>query len=339
MKTWRFGIIGCGGIADFHIKAIDELEDAELVCVSSRNREKAQAVAEREKADWVTDYRELLARPDVEIVCVTTSSGSHGAIGADVLNAGKHLIVEKPIAMTVKEAERLVELADRNDRRLGVISNRRFEPAFQLAKKAVSEGKLGKLLLIEVHTPFLRTQEYYDSANWRGTIAEDGGALMNQGIHQIDLMNWLGGPFRTVYGKAATQTHRMEAEDMGVAIVTFANGAMGTLMASTSIQPGFPASVKIYGEKGTIIFEGDAITHWSVPGLENNVGQKQVLASGCSAPLSISHENHRRQISEFLAALAEGRMPLVTGNDGLDVLRLIDAIYRSSETATEIKLK
>jgi UDP-N-acetyl-2-amino-2-deoxyglucuronate dehydrogenase len=338
MKEWRFGLIGCGGIADFHIKAINEIDCARLVCVSSRNKTRAKEVGEREEVDWVTDYKELLARPDIDIVCVTTSSGSHGAIGADVLKSGKHLLMEKPITMTVEEAEMLIRLAEENDRFLSVISPRRFEESFQLAKQAVTEGKLGKLLLIEAHTPFLRTQAYYDSADWRGTIAEDGGSLMNQGIHQIDLLLWLGGNVRGVYGKIATQTHRMEAEDMGAAIVTFETGALGMIMASTSIQPGFPASIKIYGEQGSVFIIGDAITHWSVPGMAVDTRQEQVRSDGASSPLSITHENHKRQIVDLIEAISHKRAPLVTGQDGLNTVKLIHSIYRSSMTAMEISI-
>ena len=338
MKVWRFGLIGCGGIAEFHIKAINEIDNAKLVCVSSRNEQRAKAVGEQEQADWVTDYKKLLARADIDVVCVTTSSGSHGAIGADVLTSGKHLLMEKPIAMTVEEAESLIRLAEENDRILSVISPRRFEESFQLAKKAVSEGKLGRLLLIEAHTPFMRTQSYYDSADWRGTIAEDGGALMNQGIHQIDLLLWLGGSVRTVYGKTFTQTHRMEAEDMGVAIVTFENGAVGTIMASTSIQPGLPASIKIYGEKGTIWIVGDAIAHWTVPGMEVDVRLDDIRTGGASNPFSISHQNHKRQIVDLVEALSDNRAPLITGQDGLNAVKLIHSIYLSSASEAEIKL-
>jgi UDP-N-acetyl-2-amino-2-deoxyglucuronate dehydrogenase len=238
MKEWKFGIIGCGGIAEFHIKAIHEIPCAKLVAVSSRSEQRAREVGEREQVDWFTDYKKLLSRSDIDIVCLTTSSGSHGVIGADVLNSGKHLIVEKPMTMTVEQSEFLICLAEENGLVLSVISQHRFEESFILAKKVLTEGKLGNLLFIEAQTPYFRTQAYYESADWRGTIEEDRGALMNQGIHQIDLLLWLAGPIRTVYGKIATQTHQMEAEDIGVALVTFENGAMGSIMASTSLQPG-----------------------------------------------------------------------------------------------------
>ncbi|MFC5648202.1 Gfo/Idh/MocA family protein [Paenibacillus solisilvae] len=336
MTIRRFGLIGCGAIADFHMKSLREIDCARLVCVSSRNENSAKEAGEREGADWVTDYKELLARPDIDIVCVTTSSGSHGAIGAEVLKAGKHLLMEKPIAMTVEEAETLLRLAEENGRLLSVISPRRFEESLQLAKRAVTEGRIGKLLLIEAQTPFFRNQAYYDSADWRGTIAEDGGALMNQGIHQIDLLLWLGGPVRSVCGRIATQTHRMEAEDIGAAIVNFENGAMGTIMASTSIRPGFPASIKIFGEEGTIIIVGDAITYWMVPGMEADVRQDDVRAGGASNPLGISHENHKRQIADVIEAVSYDRAPYVTGQDGLNAVKLIHAIYHSSASAMDM---
>jgi UDP-N-acetyl-2-amino-2-deoxyglucuronate dehydrogenase len=337
MKKWRFGIIGCGGIADFHIKAIHQIPYAKLVVVSSRSETRAREVGEREQVDWVTDYKTLLARSDVDIVCVTTSSGSHGTIGADVLKSGKHLLVEKPMAMTVEQSELLIRLAKENDLLLSVISQRRFEESFILAKKVLTEGNLGNLLFIEAQTPYFRTQTYYDSADWRGTIDEDGGALMNQGIHQIDLLLWLGGPIRTVYGKIATQTHRMEAEDMGIALVTFDNGAMGSIMASTSMQSGFPASIKIYGEKGTIHLIGNVITHWSVPGITVEIQLDPIHPHGANEPLTITHQNHKLQIIDIIEAISNKRDPKVTGEDGLNAIKLIHSIYRSSLTAKELQ--
>jgi UDP-N-acetyl-2-amino-2-deoxyglucuronate dehydrogenase len=339
VKVWRFGIIGCGGIAEFHIKAIREIKCAKLISVSSRSEQRAREIGEREQVDWVTDYKKLLSRSDIDIVCLTTSSGSHGVIGADILKSGKHLIVEKPMAITIEQSEVLIRLAKENDLVLSVISQRRFEESYILAKKVLTEGKLGNLLFIEAQTPYFRTQTYYDSAEWRGTIDEDGGALMNQGIHQIDLLLWLGGPIRTVYGKIATQTHRMEAEDMGIALVTFENGAMGSIMASTSIQPGFPASIKIYGDQGTIHIVGNVITHWTVPGIPVEIQLDPIHPDGASEPLIITHQNHKLQITDIIEAISNKRDPKVTGENGLNAIKLIYSIYRSSLSAKELKVE
>ncbi len=253
-----FGIVGNGTIAEYHARAILGLDDARLVGAAGRSPAKAAAFVRALGAEGVrafADVAELLARPDVDIVCIATSSGSHAAVAEAALEAGKHVVVEKPMTMTSEGADRLIALAERRGLTLSVISQRRFEAPYALAKRMLDEGRLGRLLLVEAHTPFYRTQAYYDSADWRGTVAEDGGALMNQGIHQIDLMLWYGGDAVAVSGKLATLTHEMEAEDLGAAVVSFASGAVGVLTASTSLAPGFPPSVKLYGERGAIHLE------------------------------------------------------------------------------------
>src|SRR4030095_13197940 len=174
----------------------------------------------------------------------TPASPSSSAIKA--LEAGNHVLVEKPMAMTTVEADKMLALARSKGLTLGVVSQRRFEDQHEGVKKTLRSGAIGKLLLAEVSCPYFRDQAYYDSADWRGKIATDGGAIMNQGIHSVDLLLWFAGPAKTVQGKIATQTHRMEAEDLALAILAFENGAFGTIMASTSIQPGFTPCLNLY---------------------------------------------------------------------------------------------
>ncbi|CAM3616972.1 Gfo/Idh/MocA family protein [Marinicrinis lubricantis] len=340
MKKWNFGLIGCGSIGDFHMQAIHELDHAELVMVCARKQERAQEVGSRERCDWTTDIDELLVRPDVDIVTVTTSSGSHAEIGMKVLEAGKHLMVEKPMAMNAEDAERMIRMAEQKGLTIAVVSQRRFEPQHMAAYEAVISGKLGKLLMIEASCPFYRDQSYYDSAAWRGTIDQDGGAMMNQGIHSLDLMLWVSGSaVRTVYGKTATRTHQMEAEDIGAALLQFENGTLGSFKASTSIVPGFPPALTVYGEHGTVKVEGASITHWSVPGMpEPQLSSESGAGGGVSDPKSISTEYHRLQIADMLDALSDGREPMITGRDGAAAVRVIEAIYRSSKEGKEIIL-
>ncbi|MFD0961803.1 Gfo/Idh/MocA family protein [Paenibacillus chungangensis] len=338
MSKWKFGIIGCGSVADFHFEAIREIDDAALSYVSSRNEAKVKAVAEREGCAWTTDYRELIGSPDVDIVCVTTSSGSHAAIGMEVIAAGKHLVVEKPLAMNVKEAAGLIAAAYNRGVTLSVISQRRFEVQHQAVKRVLDDGAIGRLLLVEVSLPFYRTQDYYDTADWRGTIAEDGGALMNQGIHSIDLMLWMGGEVRTVFGKTATQTHHIEAEDLGLAIVQFHNGAYGTIMASTSIQPGFPACINLYGEKGTIKLEGNSIVHWSVPGVAEPKWNQQARYGGVNDPRSIAADFHQSQFLDIISSIETGAKPLVSGEEGMRAVQLVESIYESAAKNTQLTL-
>ncbi|CAG7628906.1 Gfo/Idh/MocA family protein [Paenibacillus allorhizosphaerae] len=340
MKRWGIAVIGCGAVSEFHLNAIRGLDNAKLTGVASRREDRARETGERECCAWTTDYSELLRHPETDIVCLTTDSGSHYSIALDVLNAGKHLFVEKPIAMTTEQADRMILLAKEKGVTLSVVSQRRFEAQHRLVKRVVSEGKIGKLMLVEVSCPYFRSQAYYDSSAWRGKIAEDGGALMNQGIHSIDLMLWLGGPVQSVYGKTATLCHDMEAEDMGLAMLRFRNGAFGTIMSSTGIRPGFAPSLHLYGDKGTIKLEGTAITHWTVPDMEPpEMTDTSTGGGGASDPRSISMQYHKLQLVELLAALSEGREPEVTGTDGKRAVQLIEAIYDSSREGIEIQLE
>ncbi|WNQ12406.1 Gfo/Idh/MocA family oxidoreductase [Paenibacillus aurantius] len=326
-----FGLIGCGAIADVHLKAMADTDGARIVEVASRDRSKAQQTGERFGCSWTTDYTQLLKRPDIDVVCVCTSSGSHGSIGRDVLKAGKHLIVEKPIAMTAAEASAMIELARQSGLVLSVISQSRFNEHHRLVKQVLEEGRLGKLLLLEISRPYYRDQSYYDSADWRGTLAEDGGALMNQGIHSIDLLLWMAGKVSSVIGRVATQTHRMEAEDIGLALLTFQSGAFASVMCSTSMVPGYDPTFHLYGEQGSIKIEGTRIVHWSVPGVPlPDLDHLSEAGSSASNPRNVSHTYHKQQIMDVIGAIREGRPPAVTGEDGRDAVRLIELIYASS---------
>jgi UDP-N-acetyl-2-amino-2-deoxyglucuronate dehydrogenase len=339
MKIWNFGIIGCGSIADSHIKAIQNMENARLAAVSSRTENRVREVAKQEQCDWTVNYHDLLSREDIDIVCVTTSSGSHAEIGEQVLKAGKHLLMEKPLAMSSDEAENLIVLAKKHKVTLSVISQIRFKTHIQEAKRMIELGKLGKLTLIEVFTPYYRTQDYYDSAAWRGTLKEDGGALLNQGIHFIDIMLWLGGKVNTVIGKTETMLHNMEAEDIGLAILQFEQGALGTIMASTNCKPGYPQSIRIYGERGNIKLTSNEITEWFIDGVpEPKRNQQADTKHGGSDPKEISYEYHQKQIKDVIYAIEHHTHPLVTGEDGRSAVKLIESIYESNRLKQEVSV-
>jgi predicted dehydrogenase len=242
------------------------------------------------------------------------------------------------MAMTVPECDRMVDLARAKGVSLSVISQRRFEEQNRRIQTLVDQGAIGRLLLIEVSCPYYRTQEYYRSADWRGKIATDGGAIMNQGIHSVDLMLWFAGPARSVLGRCATQAHAMEAEDLALAIVEFQSGALGTIMASTSIQPGFQPCLNLYGEKGTIKLDGAAIAHWTVPGVSPpELGERKASAA-VSDPKLASHLHHALQLEDALSAIDEGRPPRVTGEDGRRAVQLIQGLYEASRSGRPVAL-
>jgi UDP-N-acetyl-2-amino-2-deoxyglucuronate dehydrogenase len=340
MASKTIGVIGAGSIGRMHIRSWKEL-GARVAVVSSRRADQAALVAREEGSPGcaaTTDPQEVLGRPDVDLVAITTSSGSHAALALAAIAAGKHVVIEKPMAMTAAEARAIITAAKARGVLLSVISQRRFEPVHQAVKRTLESGALGRLLLLEARCPYYRSQDYYDSADWRGTIAQDGGALMNQSIHSVDLLLWLGGSAREVVGRTATQTHRMEAEDLALGLVTFANGALGSIMASTSIRPGFLPTLDLYGEHGSIKLEGAAVTHWTVPGVEMPSAAGPASA-GTQGPALASHEHHRAQLADVLEALESGRAPAVTGEDGLRAVELVEGVYRSAASGGAVVLE
>ena len=250
-QTLGVAVIGCGGIGQTHARAAREIPGARLVGVSSRDEGRARRVAELEGCRFTTDPASLFADPEVALVSIATSSGSHASLALAAMAAGKHVLIEKPLAMTSADGRRVIAAAANRGLTLSVVFQRRFEETFSAIAAAVAAGALGRMLLVEASCPYFRPQSYYDTAAWRGTNADDGGALMNQGIHLVDLMLWLGGRARRVSAQMATQLHQIEAEDLAVAVVNLENGALATLLASTNLAPGFPHALNLYGDQGS----------------------------------------------------------------------------------------
>ena len=223
--------------------------------------------------------------------------------------------------------------------KLAVIFQNRFGAAVQKLRKAVQEGQLGKLILGDAYIKWHRTQEYYDTGGWRGTIKGDGGgALINQSIHTIDLLQWIMGPVKSVYGKVGTFTHKIEGEDLGLALLTFENGAMGVIEGSTSIYPGFPERLEIHGEKGTIILEGGKIKTWEMQGVKQELEEllTNEKSGGASDPMAISIDGHLAQYRDFIDAIENDREPMVNGIEGRKSLEIVRAIYQSSREGITI---
>jgi UDP-N-acetyl-2-amino-2-deoxyglucuronate dehydrogenase len=336
--TIGIAVIGCGGIGQTHARAAREIPGARLVGVSSRDPEKARRIGEAEGCRHTSDAGALIGDPDVGLVTIATSSGSHAPLALQALAAGKHVVVEKPLAMNSADARRVIAAAEAGGLTLSVIFQRRFEPAFQAVAAAVAAGALGRLLLIEASCPYARPQSYYDSAPWRGTLADDGGALMNQGIHLVDLLLWMGGPARRVVGQVATQIHRMEAEDLALAVVNLDSGALATLLASTNLAPGFPHALNLYGERGAIRTEGGAVTHWGAAGVAPPVAPVNTAGAASPGGAFWSLAQHRAQLADVVAAIRERRPPAITGADGLRAVALVEAVYQSARSGLPVML-
>ena len=273
--TITFELIGCGRVAPRHAQSYGQAHEARLAAVADI-RQIAPGALPRSIGRIRSNYHELLARPDIDAVSICVPSGLHAQVAIDALQAGKHVLVEKPIALSLADADRMIAVARECGLRLGVVLQNRYNSPMQQVRRAVDEGRLGRLYLGNACVRWYRPQSYYDD-EWHGTWAMDGGALMNQSIHHIDALQWFMGPVQSVQAYAATLAHRMEAEDVGVAVLRFASGALGTVEGSTLTWPqNLEGSVALFGERGSVEVGGTAlnrITLWKVDGqLEQEFG-------------------------------------------------------------------
>ena len=276
MKTYGFGIIGCGMISDFHSAAIADIKNGKLVAVSSRKAENSQRLVDRYSIQAYSDYNEMLNRDDIDIVCVCTPSGAHMEPAVAAAEAGKHVIIEKPLEITLERCDAIIESCEKANVRLCAIFNSRFSDASQLVKDTVSSGRLGQLTLGDAYVKWYRSQDYYDSGDWRGTMELDGGgALMNQSIHAIDFLQYVMGPIESIQAFTDTLAHkRIDVEDVAVAALRFKNGALGVVEGTTAVYPGSLKKFEFSGTKGTIVLEEEDIITWEFEEEEPEDGRR-----------------------------------------------------------------
>jgi UDP-N-acetyl-2-amino-2-deoxyglucuronate dehydrogenase len=342
MDKMRFGLIGAGMAGPYFGESLGDLPDTELVAVATTREESARPFAEKYGVpDWYTDWRKIVERDDIDAVAVISPPYLHEEMVVAAAEAGKHVIAEKPIAANLEQADRMIAACDRAGVTFGVIFMYRFMDNIRQIKQAVDDGRLGKLVLGDCHTKFFRTQEYYDSAPWRGTFwGEGGGILAASTIHTIDNQIWIMGEVDSLAAFHTTATHEMEAEDTVVASLRFKNGALGSIVASSSTRPGYPRRLEIHGEKGSILLKGDDIVAWDVEGMsadEYLSKPKKDLGDSFSRPGYADSTNHRLQLRDFVDAIKEGRSPLVDGREGRRALEVIAAIHQSSRTGKVVK--
>lgn len=345
-RTYGFAVVGAGNISAAHVFAIEGLPNARLIGVVGRTPQRARALAEKHGVLAFATVEEAVAHPEVDIVSICTPSGAHLEPALTAISAGKHIVVEKPLEVTVERSTQLVEAADSAGVALGAIFMSRFAPANAFARRAIEDGRLGRLLQVDMSVKWWRDQAYYDSGAWRGTFALDGGgALMNQGIHQLDLLQWLGGSVSQVFAYADTLNHEgIEVEDSLVGVVRFTNGAMGQVSASTSLWPGNPKELYVHGTEGYLKLQDDVLVDW----LTKDGGEaerEQLLAeyggvsqSGSSDPMAISFQNHLLQYQDLLSAIDEGRTPAIDGAEGIKAVELVEALYQSVRTGKPISI-
>lgn len=346
MTKMGFGIIGCGMIATFHAKAIREA-GGELIGCYDRIPLAAERIAKEFGCRAYAALDELLADPAIEIVTIGTPSGAHRDPAVAAAAAGKHLIVEKPLEVTLAKCDEIIDAAQKAGVTLSTVFPSRFHPASQTLKKAVEAGRFGKLTLGDAIVKWYRTQQYYDSGVWRGTWALDGGgALMNQAIHSVDLLAWLMGPVAEISAMTGLLAHeRIEVEDVAVATLKFKNGALGTLEATTAAWPGYLKRIEIHGSNGSAVIEEEDIIKWDFAqaadedaAIRESMAGKLSGGGGAADPAAIGHHAHAKQFKDVIEAIQTGRQPAIDGYEGRRSVEIIVGVYESAKTGKTVKL-
>lgn len=342
-----FGLIGCGMISRFHARAIADVRGAKLIAGFDAVPAAADRFAAETGCKAYHDLDEMLADGDVDVVIIGTPSGAHMEPAVAAARAGKHVIVEKPLEITLRRCDKIIEQCEKAGVVLSTIFPSRFHESSIEMKRAVDAGRFGRLTVGDAIVKWYRTQEYYDSGQWRGTWQLDGGgALMNQAIHSVDLLTWLMGPVAEIRARTALLAHkRIAVEDVAMATLQFANGALGIIEASTAIFPGYLKRIEIHGSAGSAIMEEEDLIKWDFAkgsrrdeAILRKMGEKVSGGGGAADPAAIGHHGHTRQFQNVLKAIRKGTQPLVDGPEGRRSVEIILGIYKAAETGRAVKL-
>ena len=337
----KWGIVGCGVIHSSHADAIRLSGNAELVAVCDIVREKAETAAKKYGVSKVyTDYHAMFSDSDIECVSICTPSGLHGEMCMAAARAGKHILCEKPMEITAKKIDEVIECVEKSGIKMGCVFQRRCDQKFIEVKKAVDSGRFGKLLLADAYLKYYRSDEYYASGEWRGTWELDGGgALMNQGVHGIDLLTWFAGDVAGVFARCRTQARSIEVEDTAIASLQFVNGAVGNIEGTTSVYPAQDTRIELHFEKGSIIVGDAGITQWSILGSDEKAPVLHEPEFGTKDdPANLPVTSHVVPVRDMADAVLYGHDPAVTPREARKAVDLILAIYRSSREQREIIL-
>lgn len=336
-----FGIVGCGMISRFHASAIGDVNGAQLIGCCSLTSDKANQFAQSYRCNAYSKLTDMLSDDRIQVVTIATPSGSHMAPAVAAARAGKHVIVEKPLEVTLKKCDRIIRECEDKGVQLATIFPSRFHDSSLRLKRAIDHGRFGQLTMGGAYVKWFRTQDYYDSSAWRGTWSLDGGgALMNQAIHNVDLLVWLMGPVQEVSARMAILAHeRIEVEDTLVATLQFANGALGVIEATTTAYPGLPKRIEIHGAKGSAVLEEEQFRVWDFdrPAKDDEevrLGMREPRSSegGADDPAGIGHHGHAKQFADVLDAIRECRNPSVDGHQGRRSVEIVQAIYKSAQS-------
>lgn len=339
MKNFRVALVGCGRISRNHVDAISRIDGLELVAAADGDAERAEAVAEPLGIPWFTSFEKMLAEVECDVVSICTPSGLHPVQGVIAARLGKHVVTEKPMAISLKAADELVHACDAANVHLFVVKQNRLNAPVQALKRAVDQGRFGRLYMANCTVFWARPQEYYEQAPWRGTWEFDGGAFMNQASHYVDMVQWVMGPVESVMAKTATLARKIETEDTGVAILRFRSGALGVIEVTMLTYPrNLEGSITVLGEKGTAKIGGTAVNkveHWEFADPEPDDALIRAMDSNPPNVYGYGHEGYYRNV---LAVLRGDARPETDGRAGRKSLELILGIYESAKTGREVPL-
>lgn len=339
----KFALVGCGRIAKRHSELLGsgQIENARLVAVCDIVPEKAQAIGDQFSVPWFTDMHAMMADCDVDVVVILTESGRHAQHTLALAPYGKHIVVEKPMALTLSDADAMIETCEKAGIRLFVVKQNRFNVPVRKLREALEAGRLGKLVMGTVRVRWCRPQAYYDQDSWRGTWALDGGVLTNQASHHLDLLEWMMGDVDSVFAMARTALVDIEAEDTAVVAVRFRNGALGVIEATTAVRPkDLEGSISLMGENGTVVIGGFAVNKletWNF--VESELGDDEVMERYSVNPPNVYGFGHQAYYEHIVDCIQNGGRHLVDGLQGRKSLELINAIYESVETGKQVNLR
>ena len=332
--TIHLGLIGGGNISETHACAASAIPGVAVVAIYGTNVERVSRLSRECGARAYEDFRGFLEHRPMDFVAIGSPSGLHATHGIAAAQRGLHVLTEKPIDISTRRADELIQAAEKSGVKLGVMFQDRFKPEIRRLKNWIDHGLVGKPLLVEASVKWYRPAEYYGQSKWRGTLALDGGgALINQGVHTVDLLLWLIGPVASVQARTATALHAIEVEDTAIALLEFANGALGLLQATTAAFPGYPRRVEITGTEGTVLLEQDRIVTVNL-----KTARADVIASGASqdtestsSPVVTDFSGHQAIFEDFIRAIQENGTPLCDGHEGRRSVALIEEIYRAAK--------
>jgi len=339
----KFALVGCGRIAKRHSELLghNQIEGAELVAVCDRIPEKAMAIGKQFNVSAYADMDEMMEKESVDVVVVLTPSGLHAKHVIKLAKFGKHIMVEKPMALTLDDADAMIAACNENNCNLFVIKQNRFNVPVVKLKEAMTAGRFGKLVLGTVRVRWARHQAYYDQDDWRGTWAMDGGVLTNQASHHVDMLEWMMGEVESVFARGTTALVNIEAEDTAVVTLKFKNGALGIIEATTATRPNdLEGSISILGENGTVVIGGFAVNEMQTWNFDHEVaGDDEVIEKYSVNPPNVYGFGHQAYYEHVIDCLGNGNSNLVDGLQGRKSIELINAIYESMETGREVYLR